>query len=218
MRPMVVSLAAWAPRVSGQSIRLLTVGFLLLAAPQSGLSATFPLAPGTGDGTAVLKVATPAEPDGYRMGAYRAPTPATISGATVVSTEEARRLWERKAAIFIDVLPSPPKPENLPEDVIWRVPPRYNIPESVWLANVGFGALAAEVESYFRSNLARLAKDGKDTSFLFYCLADCWMSWNAARRALEFGYTAVYWYPEGTDGWAAAGGELARDEPVPMVP
>jgi hypothetical protein len=27
------------------------------------------------------------------------------------------------------------------------------------------------------------------------------MSWNAARRALEWGYTAVIWYPDGTDGW-----------------
>ena len=98
------------------------------------------------------------------------------------------------------------------------MPPRYNIPESVWLANVGFGALAPEVESYFRSNLARLTKDRKGTSLLFYCLADCWMSWNAAKRALEFGYTAVYWYPEGTDGWPAAGGELERNEPVPMTP
>ena len=36
---------------------------------------------------------------------------------------------------------------------------------------------------------------------LFFCLADCWMSWNAAKRAQEYGYTSVLWYPEGTDGW-----------------
>ena len=30
------------------------------------------------------------------------------------------------------------------------------------------------------------------------------MSWNAAKRALALGYTHVAWYPEGTDGWAAA--------------
>jgi len=28
------------------------------------------------------------------------------------------------------------------------------------------------------------------------------MSWNAAKRALGFGYETVYWLPEGTDGWA----------------
>jgi rhodanese-related sulfurtransferase len=28
------------------------------------------------------------------------------------------------------------------------------------------------------------------------------MSWNAAKRAMEYGYSNVTWYPEGTDGWA----------------
>jgi rhodanese-related sulfurtransferase len=28
------------------------------------------------------------------------------------------------------------------------------------------------------------------------------MSWNAAKRAREeYGYTRVFWYPFGTDGW-----------------
>jgi PQQ-dependent catabolism-associated CXXCW motif protein len=114
------------------------------------------------------------------------------------------------------VLPRRPKPENLPKNVIWRDPPRDNIPDSVWLPNVGFGALAPEVETYFRSNLARLTKGRKDTGILFYCQAECWMSWNSAKRAVGLGYTAVYWYPEGTDGWAATGGELERSEPVPL--
>ena len=130
-------------------IRLLIASWLLF--PALPLNGATPLVPGTAKDTAIIQIAAPVEPDGYRMGAYRSPTPATIAGATVVTTEDARRLWERKAAIFIDVLPRPPKPENLPEDVIWRVPPRYNIPDSVWLPNVGFGALAPEVESYFRS-------------------------------------------------------------------
>ena len=43
------------------------------------------------------------------------------------------------------------------------------------------------------------------------------MSWNAAKRALSYGYSRVYWYPEGTDGWAAAGGELTEATPVPMA-
>ncbi len=31
------------------------------------------------------------------------------------------------------------------------------------------------------------------------------MSWNAAKRAAAFGYRAVHWYPDGADGWQAAG-------------
>jgi hypothetical protein len=36
------------------------------------------------------------------------------------------------------------------------------------------------------------------------------MSWNAIRRAASYGYTALYWYPDGTDGM--------RDWDVPLVP
>ncbi len=31
------------------------------------------------------------------------------------------------------------------------------------------------------------------------------MSWNAAKRALEYGFSNVSWYPGGSDGWAKAG-------------
>ena len=42
------------------------------------------------------------------------------------------------------------------------------------------------------------------------------MSWNAARRALAYGYDDVIWYAEGADGWRAAGLPLQAAEPVPM--
>jgi hypothetical protein len=41
------------------------------------------------------------------------------------------------------------------------------------------------------------------------------MSWNAAKRAQSFGYTQFNWYPEGTDGWEAAGLPLEEKRPVP---
>jgi rhodanese-related sulfurtransferase len=40
------------------------------------------------------------------------------------------------------------------------------------------------------------------------------MSWNAAKRALEMGYRRVVWYPDGTDGWQAAGYALADAKPL----
>ena len=49
---------------------------------------------------------------------------------------------------------------------------------------------------------------------LFYCASDCWHSWNAARRAILWGYTAVSWYPDGSEGWAEAGGTLVEAVPV----
>jgi PQQ-dependent catabolism-associated CXXCW motif protein len=67
-----------------------------------------------------------------------------------------------------------------------------------------------------RTTLGRLSGGRLDTKILIYCLADCWMSWNAARRALSYGYRAVYWYPDGTTGWEAAGLPLEPSIPVPM--
>jgi len=46
-------------------------------------------------------------------------------------------------------------------------------------------------------------------------MADCWMSWNAGKRALSLGYVHVLWYPDGTDGWAAAGYPLEERNPEP---
>lgn len=184
-------------------------------------SAAGPWMPGgapTATAPRVTLIESPAEPEGYRMADYRAPTPATLAGATVVGTAEARALWESGAVLFVDVLPRPPKPKDLPEDVIWRDKRRDNIPGSVWLPNVGYGALNSEVEAYFRDNLARLTGGNRSAPILIYCLADCWMSWNAAKRALEYGYSRVYWYPEGTDGWAAAGGALEESTPLPPAP
>ncbi|MDJ0971346.1 MAG: PQQ-dependent catabolism-associated CXXCW motif protein [Kiloniellales bacterium] len=153
------------------------------------------------------------EPDGYRMDSFRAPVPATLKGATVVSTKEVEALVG--AAVLIDVLPRPPRPEGLKEGTIWRPRPRSNIPGSAWLPNTGFGVLPISVEAYFRDNLTRLTEGDPARKLLFYCQADCWMSWNAAKRALTYGYSQVYWYPDGTDGWGAAGLPLEPSEPEP---
>jgi PQQ-dependent catabolism-associated CXXCW motif protein len=154
------------------------------------------------------------EPDGYRMEAYRAPVPATLKGATVVSTEEAAQFWRAGAAIFIDVLPRPPKPD-LPEGTIWQEPPHFGIPGSVWLADVGYGGLSPTMEGWFRDNLERLTLGDKTRRLLIYCRADCWMSWNAARRAVEWGFERVVWYPGGTDDWEAANLPLQERHPAP---
>jgi len=67
--------------------------------------------------------------------------------------------------------------------------------------------------AYFRKNLERVTAGDRNRPLVFYCFVDCWMSWNAAKRALEFGYVRVIWYPDGTDGWT---GPLAASTPVPL--
>jgi PQQ-dependent catabolism-associated CXXCW motif protein len=157
----------------------------------------------------------PPEPADYRLDDYRAPTPATLSGAHVVTTAQAHKLWADKATIFIDVLPQAPRPANLPDNVLWRDKPRFDIPGSIWLPDTGYGALAPEVERYFFDGLSRANGGDKRKAILFYCQRNCWMSWNAAKRALLSGYTNVLWYPDGTEGWSEEGYPFEERRPQP---
>jgi len=156
------------------------------------------------------------EPEGYRTDNYRAAVPATLKGARVVTTEDAEAIWHAGSAVFIDVLPHAPKPPNLPPDTVWRDKPRFNIPGSVWLPDTGYGALAVPTEDYLRTGLSRAMRSDRTKLLVFYCQANCWMSWNAAKRALSIGYTNVVWYPEGTDGWQQA--DLPVEESRPQPP
>lgn len=188
---------------------------LLLAAVAAAVSAA-------GSAAAETPAPTPSapeEPAGYRMDDYRAPVPATLAGATVVATPEAEALWRSGSVLFVDVLPRAPRPEGLPEGTIWRDAAHYTIPGAIWLPNVGYGELAPVWRDYMEAALTA-ATDG-DTAHpvLFFCLSDCWMSWNAAKRAREeLGYSRVYWYPEGTDGWEAAVLPLEATPPVEPMP
>ncbi len=141
------------------------------------------------------------EPSDYRMEHYRSPVPSTITGGTVLGPEEAHELWRLGKAKFIDVSPQAPKPPSLPKGTLWRDKPRHSIPGAIWLPNVGYGALAEVTAEYFRNGLEHVTSSAPAHPVVFFCLEDCWMSWNAAKRAVAWGYTSVYWLPEGTNGW-----------------
>jgi PQQ-dependent catabolism-associated CXXCW motif protein len=143
----------------------------------------------------------PPEPAGYRTENYRAPTPATLAGARVLSTAAAESLWRDGRAVFIDVLPRAPRPANLPPGTIWRDKPRLGIPGSIWLPDTGYGELASVTQDYLRTNIERATGGDRSRPIVVYCLRDCWMSWNAAKRLIAMGYANVAWYPDGTDGW-----------------
>jgi PQQ-dependent catabolism-associated CXXCW motif protein len=155
------------------------------------------------------------EPGDYRTNDYRMPVPRTLKGATVVNPDQAEKMMTEKSAVFIDVYPRAPKPPNLPAGTIWRDVPHASIAGAYWLPNVGYGVLSPEFETYFKTRLETLTRNDKAAPVVFFCLKDCWMSWNAAKRAQAWGYTAVHWFPEGTDGWQAIGNDLVSATPVP---
>ena len=112
-------------------------------------------------------------------------------------------------------MPNTPKPVNLPAGTIWKDKVREDIPGSIWLANVGYGAIPKETAGYFRQALEAATASDKSRRILFYCMTDCWMSWNAAKRAVEWGYSSVIWYPFGADGWQSAKLPLEEKRPYP---
>ncbi len=151
---------------------------------------------------------------GLRMERYRAPVPADVPGGKTLDSAQAIAAHVQGKTTFIDVYP----PKGLgpdPLDGHWVITEeRKSIPGAIWLPEVGRGTLSNEAEDYFKRNLARLTDDKTDASVVFFCTSDCWQSWNAARRAIGWGYSDVHWYPLGTDGWLEAGGELSPVQPV----
>lgn len=155
---------------------------------------------------------------GYRTSRYRAPVTLDCPGAIRIDFDDVRALVRDRQAVLLDVMAAEGGGAD-PKTGAWRLTKsRQNIPGSHWLPDVGKGFLAAGMESYFRSNLQRLTGGDKAKPIIIYCLADCWMGWNAAKRAASWGYTGVHWYPEGTDGWRDWDGNLAPAEPVAMSP
>jgi PQQ-dependent catabolism-associated CXXCW motif protein len=155
------------------------------------------------------------EPESYRSENYRSPTPATLRGARIITTAEAEAIWREGSAAFVDVLPTVPRPPNLPGETLWRGQRRLNIPGSTWLPDTGYGELSAATEDYLRVGLERITGGDRAIPLVIYCQRDCWMAWNAAKRAVSWGYTGVIWYPDGTDGWQDAGLPLGEATPAP---
>lgn len=155
------------------------------------------------------------EPQDYRGEPYRAPVPATLAGAQVIGVAEAIALHEAGRAAFIDVLPRPrARPAGLPEGTVWNEPDHDSIPGATWLWDTGYQALSPAEQTRLRDGIARARADDPGRPLVFFCRTDCWMSWNAARRALDWGHAPVIWFPGGTDAWAQAGRPLVTVPPA----
>jgi PQQ-dependent catabolism-associated CXXCW motif protein len=155
------------------------------------------------------------EPRDYRLDDYRAPVPTTIAGGRVIHAKGLQALLARGGVLLVDVLPAPRRPDGMRPDQPWMPVPRQDIPGSLWLPDVGRGALDPAMDRWFQDHLAQATAADKGHPMVFYCLSRCWMSWNAAKRAIGYGYRHVFWFPDGTDGWAKARLPLAVAQPEP---
>jgi PQQ-dependent catabolism-associated CXXCW motif protein len=146
-----------------------------------------------------------AEPAGYWEGDVDASTPSTLHGGRVIHVEEVEALLRRGEAVVIDVSNTPRRPAELAPGAPWLPVPHRAIPDALWLPGVGAGALTQEVEDFYRGRLQQATAGNVDAPLVVYCHENCWLSWNAAKRAIGYGYRRVFWFPDGIEGWTAAG-------------
>lgn len=132
-----------------------------------------------------------------KRGTPHAPTPTTIPGARVIRTLELKTLLEQnKEVVVVDVLDSKT---------------RRTVPGAWWMSGAGAAAMYGAEMGRFTAALEKLTAGDKARPLVFLCLSsECWLSYNAALRAIEAGYKDVLWYRGGTDAWKGASLELVE--------
>ncbi len=161
-----------------------------------------------------------AEPDGLWAGPQQGPVPASLSGGRVVDTAGLAGLLERGGVSLVDVSAAQPRPDGLRPGALWLPLPHEDIAaasaagtnNTAWLPGAGQPAMDPVDETWLRNRLAALTA-GLSRPLVFYCHPHCWRSWNAAKRAIGYGYRDVLWYPAGIEGWNGAGHPVAAADP-----
>ncbi|MFU1519154.1 rhodanese-like domain-containing protein [Vreelandella alkaliphila] len=141
--------------------------------------------------------------EGYRLPPFKAPVTAPLPGVTTLDDRAFEALLASPTVILVDVYAL-----SWHNGLFLQDSAHLTIPGSIWLPNVGAPTLEDEWRDYFTQTLDVQRDNSESAPLVFFCRADCWLSWNAARRAEAMGYEELYWYPNGVDGWQASGHSL----------
>jgi PQQ-dependent catabolism-associated CXXCW motif protein len=154
------------------------------------------------------------EPPGFWTGPINSAVPATIAGGKVInSARQLQSLLKQPATVIVDVSNAPRRPDNLATGAPWLPLPHQAIPGSLWIPGAGLGEIPPALGDFFRKQLAAATDNDATRQVIIYCHRACWLSWNAAKRAIDYGYRNVYWYRDGIEGWKAAHFPTAVIEP-----
>lgn len=147
---------------------------------------------------------------GYRIAEYRAIVPGPPPGVARVDARAVARMLDRGGAVLVDVYPAEGGVRE-PATGRWRLAKTHEtIPGAAWFPEAGRGEVDPAVERWFMDGVRELARGRPGRPIVLFCLADCWMSWNASLRLTRAGVANVFWFGEGADGW--------RDLGRPLVP
>jgi len=125
-------------------------------------------------------------------GQMHGPTPNQIPGGQLVTTQGLLGLFRQSETPYLvfDVLGGP---DRLPKAI-----------PAVRAASPG--TFKDQVQQQFGQFLKGQTRGNRETPLVFYCLSvECWMSYNAALRAINLGYKNVLWYRGGIEAWRQAG-------------
>lgn len=124
-------------------------------------------------------------------GAFHGPTPNQIPGGQVITTKGLLPLLQQGGgALVFDVLGAG---QALPGAMAlaWAAQP---------------GSFNDATQQQLAQALQQATQGRNEVPMVFYCGGpQCWMSYNAALRAIRLGYRNVLWYRGGMEAWQRAG-------------
>lgn len=135
-------------------------------------------------------------PRGLRQGEMHGATPSQLPGGQVITTKGLLPLLRQGIPVYVfDVLGAD---QALPQAIA-----------AAWAAEPG--DFEDETQQRLGQLLHQVTRGDRQAPLVFYCAGpQCWMSYNAALRAVQLGYRNVLWYRGGTEAWARAGQRFAR--------
>lgn len=126
-----------------------------------------------------------------RQGQFHGPTPVAIPGAYLVTTESlVDAMTGGMQMVLIDVLGAD-----------------YSIPGAYSAQGLAApGTYQDRTQQQAAAWLRQITGGTRDLPIVLFCSDPmCWLSYNAALRTVNAGYTNVYWYRGGLQAWQMAG-------------
>lgn len=120
------------------------------------------------------------------------PTPTSIPGGQTITTDRLLALYQQGAQNGLLVFHVLGGGQTLP-----------NAQNAAPASQPG--SFEDKTQQEFGQYLQQVTQGNKGRPMVFYCMnTQCWMSYNAALRAIHLGFTQVYWYRGGIEAWQQA--------------